>query len=311
MADGANFIAMQPAQLQALANMMRGPSTKLRRMTEATPEAWLEYRRHFVKIAQLQGWDDARSRQELAAGIQEKAGNAVSDININAAGIDVDDVLNMYQARFLPAAAGTTARTNYQTAKQLPTESVREWHTRVRELFFLAYPNGVIDHEHHSMDIFINGLYLPQVHFFTASQDIPHFTAALPVAERSETANRKQKQPSVHTVNARPVPNQAQANSLAPQGSGNCYFCADVFKVQNPHLKNQCPYFKTANRLYQSHKKPTNSSASTSSNQPNRGFNRRSRNNRQQNHVNAVTDTTDELDLSTTELFDEAESQGN
>ena len=187
----ANFIAMQPAQLQALANMMRGPSTKLRRMTNATPEAWLEYRRHFTKIAQLQDWDDLRCRQELAAGVQEKAGNAVADINVMAIGLNINNVLDLYQARFLPAAAGTTARTNYQTAKQLPTETVREWHTRVRELFFLAYPDGVINNAHHAMDIFINGLYQPQIHFQTASQNIDNFTNALPFAERAETATKR------------------------------------------------------------------------------------------------------------------------
>ena len=278
----ANFIAMAPAQLQQLAAIMRGPSTKLRRMTNATPEAWLEYRRHFQKIAELQNWDDHRCRQELAAGIQEKAGNAVADIDVNAAGLDINAVLALYQNRFLPVAAGATARTNYQTARQLPTETVREWHTRVRELFFLAYPDAAIDNAPHAMDIFINGLYTPTVHFCVASQHINNFTDALPVAERAETANKKNKQSGgIHNVFPRQSTQPtSQAPSLAPPGSGNCYFCADTFKIQSPHLKNQCPYFKAANRLYQNHKKtPQNKNPS------NRRFNQPRRN------INAIDDT--------------------
>lgn len=295
----ANFIAMNPAQLQQLAAMMRGPSTKLRRMTNATPEAWLEYRRHFQKIAELQNWDDHRCRQELAAGVQEKAGNAVADIDVNAAGIDINDVLTLYQNRFLPAAAGATARTNYQTARQLPTESVREWHTRVRELFFLAYPDAIINNAPHAMDIFINGLYVSQVHFCVASQHIANFTDALPVAERAETANKKHKSPGgVHNVYSRPQQQQPQS-TLAPPGSGNCYFCADAFKVQNPHLKNQCPYFKAANRLFQNHKK---SPQNKSSNSNTRRFNTPRRN------VNTIeeTDQTNDPDSDS-----DIESQGN
>ena len=306
----ANFIAMQPAQLQALANMMRGPSTKLRRMTNATPEAWLEYRRHFTKIAQLQDWDDLRCRQELAAGVQEKAGNAVADINVMAVGLNINNVLDLYQARFLPAAAGTTARTNYQTAKQLPTETVREWHTRVRELFFLAYPDGVINDAHHAMDIFINGLYQPQIHFQTASQNIDNFTNALPFAERAETANKRSgKGANIHALNFRSnQQNQNQTqnqNTLAPPGSGNCYFCADTFRIQSPHLKNQCPYFKAANRLFQSHKKSPNASAPTSAPASNsKQSNRRNQNRR---NVNAVTDDAD----ADVESEADTEEQGN
>ena len=305
-AVAANLIAMQPLQLQALANMMRGPSTKLRRMTNATPEAWLEYRRHFIKIAQLQNWDDPRCRQELAAGVQEKAGNAVADIDVMAPGLTIDNVLELYQQRFLPAAAGTTARTNYQTAKQLPTETVREYHTRVRELFFLAYPNGIINDANHAMDIFINGLYNPTVHFCVASQHIATFTDALPPAERAETANKKnQKTPGIHAVAPRPNFN-AQPNSLAPPGSGNCYFCADVFKVQNPHLKNQCPYFKAANRLFQSHRRSGSNSNSTASS-ASRASNSRRSNNSNRRNVNAV----DSADQHENDSDNDSEETGN
>ena len=100
---------MNAAQLQQLAALMRGGTAKLRRMTEATPAAWLEHRRHFNQIVTLYGWDDQRQRQELVASIQEKAGNAVSGILWNTHAT-INLLLNAIALRFLPAAAGATAR---------------------------------------------------------------------------------------------------------------------------------------------------------------------------------------------------------
>ena len=109
---------MNHAQLLLLAQLMRGGAAKLRRMTEATPAAWLEHRRHFTQIVTLYTWDDQRQRQELVASIQEKAGNAVADILWNTHAT-IDLLMDAIALRFMPAAAGATARSNYQRAKQL------------------------------------------------------------------------------------------------------------------------------------------------------------------------------------------------
>ena len=314
-AAAAQFLAMQPADLQFLANMMRGPSTKMRRMTNATPEAWLEYKRHFQKIRALQNWNDERCRQELAAGVQEKAGNAVADIDIYAPGVDIDDIIEAYQNRFLPAAAGATARTNYSTSRQIPTENAREWHTKMRELFCLAYPDLNIDETPHAMDTYIKGLCNPQVHFFVASQHIENFSACLPVAERAETALKHSPGGLKSSINAMQTRStNAQSNSLAPPGSGNCYFCADVFKVQNRHLKSNCPYFKAANKLFQAHKRnkqnPNQAPASQNSNvsSTNKNKPRKKKPNR---NVNAISDADDEADAESYYSDDESETPGN
>ena len=307
----AQFLAMQPADLQFLANMMRGPSTKMRRMTNATPEAWLEYKRHFQKIRALQNWNDERCRQELAAGVQEKAGNAVADIDINLPGRDIDDVIELFQERFLPAAAGATARTNYSSTKQLPTENQREYHTKVRELFYLAYPDLNIDETPHAMDTYVKGIYNSQIHFFVASQHIANFSACLPVAERAETALKTKPSTSINAIQPR-TQNQT-SNQLAPPGSGNCYFCADVFRVQNRHLKSNCPYFKAANKLFQAHKKgnqnaaPTNTQTASSNQGGNKSKQRKRKTNR---NVNAISDADDEADAASGYSDDDTE-QGN
>ena len=290
-AAGAQLIAMQPADLQALAQLMRGGSTKLRRMTEATAEAWLEYKRHFTKIAVLQQWGDERARHELAAGIQEKAGNAVADIDVDEAGVNLDDIIEAFEERFMPAAAGATARKNYQSAKQFPTESVREWHTRTRELFFLAYPGEDPNAQNHCLDIFVNGLSNATVKFFVASQPIAAFVEALPIAERAETANRD-------NVGAQAGRQQIGAIP-SPQGAGGrgplaCYFCLDVFKISSPHLKNNCLYFRAANQAYQAEQRggqPQATGSNPQGGQKRNNRNRRGKKGGQNRGVNAVVPT--------------------
>ena len=242
----APVVAMNNAQLQQLAQLMRGASAKLRRMTSPTAAAWLEHKRHFRQVAELQDWGDQRQRQELLASIQEKAGNAVMDLQIaNFATIAL--LQDAVEARFMPAAAGATARSNYQGAKQLPMESSREWHTRVRELFFLAYPNEDPNAQNHCLDLFVNGIYNGNVRFFVASQNLANFTDALPVAERAETAHRDINGPTTQAAGTHAITTGVHAMNLG----GNpaplaCYFCADAFKIQAPHTKNRCPYWKAA-----------------------------------------------------------------
>ena len=250
-AAAPGLVALQPAQLQALADMLRagGPgATRLRRMTEATPGAWMEHRRHFAKVVELQNWNDLRQRRELLASIQEKAGNAIIDIDV-AAFVDIDALLTAVEARFMPAAAGSTARSNYNSARQLPTESVREWHTRLRELFNLAYPNQNPNDHAHCLDLFVQGLANANVKFFVGSQDIPDFHTALTMAERSETASKRSTS-SAGNVHALTDQINAMDFNGRPRQALACYFCSDMFAVSNPHTKSNCPYWKAAQSLF-------------------------------------------------------------
>ena len=281
MAQPQQIVAMNDGQLGQLAQLMRGGATKLRRMTEATPSAWLEHKRHFGQIVVLQDWADLRQRRELLASIQEKAGNAVMDLTVaNHANIDL--LLAAIEARFLPAAAGITARSNYQNSRQLPTESTREWHTRVRELFFLAYPDQDPNAQAHCLNTFVNGLVNANVRFAAASQDIANFGAALPVAERAETASRDVTSMGKMGGGISAVTTGVSVLSLGsqnrPPGPLACYFCADMFNIQSPHTKNRCPYWKAARDSYNAAQSagPTPAQASSSNtNSGRRGRGRR------------------------------------
>ena len=254
-----NMMAMGPNEIAMLANLMRGSATKLRRMTQATPAAWMEYKRHFLTVAALNHWDDLRMRRELAAGMQEKAGNAVFDIDPGEAGITLEDLITAYEERFMPAAAGQTARKNYQSSRQLSTESAREWHTRVRELFNLAYPGEDPNDQAHCLDTYTNGLNNATVKFYVSCQPLDNFQQALSVAERAETANRDTSSgsrltgitPEVNAMGSRPPSSAPGAGQLS------CYFCMDAFRVSSPHPKSLCPYFKAVRQMWQADQQPS------------------------------------------------------
>ena len=250
-AGAPDLVALQPEQLAQLADMLRAGAggagtTRLRRMTEATPGAWMEHRRHFTKIVELQVWNDLRQRRELLASIQEKAGNAIIDVDIEEFPT-IQELLEAVEARFMPAAAGSTARSNYNAARQLSTESVREWHTRLRELFNLAYPNQNPNNHAHCLDLFVQGLANANVKFFVGSQQIEDFHAALVAAERSETASKRTTS-SAGALHA--LSNDMNVMNINGQSGLACYFCTDTFSVSNPHTKAHCPYFKAAKNLF-------------------------------------------------------------
>ena len=292
------FLAIQPAQLAALADMLRGGggATRLRRMTEATPGAWLEHRRHFTKVVELQNWDDLRQRRELAASIQEKAGNAILDIDV-ANFATIDALIAEIATRFMPVAAGATARSNYYSARQLPTESAREWHTRLRELFHLAYPNDNPNDHPQCMDLFVTGLHNSSVKFFVGSQHVPDFNQALTIAERSETAFKREKTQQ-GGINALTMGLNAMDVGGARTGLA-CYFCSDMFNVTNAHTKSNCPYWKAAKQMYYSENgagtRPNPSGAGPALAIPNgrssnqRRFRRNGRGSKPKRAVNAVT----------------------
>jgi hypothetical protein len=48
-------------------------------------------------------------------------------------------MLNLYESRFLPAAAGQLAAAQFQTAAQMDSEQIAVWHARLRSIFERAF----------------------------------------------------------------------------------------------------------------------------------------------------------------------------
>jgi hypothetical protein len=130
----------QQAQVRDLINQRGGAGRKLSSLESVNGSDWRVWRNHFTTVAQINDWNDLRQRRELRAAMQIEAARLTADINVEAQGLTIADVLNAYQERFLPAAAGQVARVEFHAAKQLPDETVLQFHGRCRELFMRSYP---------------------------------------------------------------------------------------------------------------------------------------------------------------------------
>ena len=72
--------------------------------------------------------------------MESTAAEFTSDIPSFVQGRLIDAMLNLYEARFLPAAAGQLAAAQFQTAAQMDGEMIAVWHARLRTIFERAFP---------------------------------------------------------------------------------------------------------------------------------------------------------------------------
>jgi len=106
------------------------------------PEEFLIWREAFLAATSIHDWDDSRLRQEARAAMQGQALAAVKDIPTNHQRPcqPVDQLLDLYQARFVTPAATDAARSNFDQVRQRPGETVNLWALRVRTAFARAHP---------------------------------------------------------------------------------------------------------------------------------------------------------------------------
>jgi hypothetical protein len=114
--------------------------TKHLKFSSAEGTEWRIWRRNFEQTIQINGWAKERCQREAAAEMESTASEFTSDIPAHVAGRPVADMLNLYESRFLPAAAGQLAAAQFQTAAQMDGEQIAVWHGRLRTIFERAFP---------------------------------------------------------------------------------------------------------------------------------------------------------------------------
>jgi hypothetical protein len=99
------------------------------------------WRRNFEQTIQINGWANERQQREAAAAMEGNAAEFTSDIPPPyVAGRAINDMLNLYESRFLPAAAGQVAAAQFQTAAQMDGEQIAIWHASPRSILERAFP---------------------------------------------------------------------------------------------------------------------------------------------------------------------------
>jgi hypothetical protein len=131
---------MNDAQLHQLLGLIRvgGGGHKTFKFSSAEGTEWQIWRRNFEQTLQINGWANERCQREAAAAMESTAAKFTSDIPAFVAARPIQD--NLYETRFLPAAAGQLAAAQFQTAAQMDGEQIAVWHARLRTIFERAFP---------------------------------------------------------------------------------------------------------------------------------------------------------------------------
>jgi hypothetical protein len=224
---------------QLLARMPRGidgGTKKLETLSSTNGSEWRTWRNHFQTVAVINEWDDERSRRELKAAMNGDASRLTNDIPIALHGIQA--VLQNYQNRFQPPAAGQIARVEFHAAKQRPDERVTQFHGRLREMFFRAYPNENAENSMQLIQAFTLGLLDTEVSRFVLDRAPDTFTAASNLASTKDATEAA----LLHRVGR----GKGVIHSI--QSGNQCWYCG-----ADGHRRDECPAYQLAKRYFTEH----------------------------------------------------------
>jgi hypothetical protein len=133
---------MDNAQLQQLLQVIRvgGGGHKTSKFSSAEGTEWRIWRRNFEQTLQINTWPNERCQREAAAAMESTAAEFTSNIPPFVPGRAIQDMLNLYKTRFLPAATGQLAAAQFQRAAQMDGEQIAVWHARLRTIFERTFP---------------------------------------------------------------------------------------------------------------------------------------------------------------------------
>ena len=255
--------APAPAAAPAAAAPAAAPvrmGKKLPPFSSATGSEWLVWRKTFNMVRRINDWDDLRARREAATAMEGEAGRVCRDVDPepqNNPGFTINDLLGVYENKFLPPMESDLAVSTFDAASQGPKETPILWGARVKELYLRAYPNNEVDNRI-CINRFVCGLKDRDVAMYVHEQRPQTFEAASQHA-LSKTASKQFMQSqwtgrgggrgdrdigSIGEMGA--VRNRDNRNQKRNgQGNNNrnmaCWFCGD-----RRHVRKDCEAYNAA-----------------------------------------------------------------
>jgi len=115
-------------------------------LNSSKPGDWLVHRARFLSIVHCYGLSDDRKKFELFQSLGDDAARVAGNVDF------LQMTFAMYLAnldsRFVTKSGSQLAEAEFWKAKQLPDESILEWHVRILAMFLRAFPGAEADGEY-------------------------------------------------------------------------------------------------------------------------------------------------------------------
>jgi hypothetical protein len=225
-----------PAPVAIMAN---NRPVKVRPFESGQAADWITWRKYFEGMAAMWEWEDARARRELLTAMDGEAARMTQDIEFRAAGQTADDLLTELEGRFITEAGAKLAQQEFRKARQMPDETVLQFHSRVRTLFTRAYPGVPTEGDGLARllrDTFIWGLESRKITEYVSDGQPATYQDCLTRAQGKLATlvgfeDEKNKRSSKSGLHAMKGPTEDQ-----PPDSRACHGCGQV-----GHFVRQCP----------------------------------------------------------------------
>ena len=218
-------------------------------------ESWPNFRRRFEHCALFNGWNTQQQKLALVSAMADKAADVVQDLQVKDF-FNIGNMLDAYEARFMPAAQSDIVRIQFDKCRQSSRESVLEYHSRLRALYRRAYPESTDDTQ--LIRRFAFGLANPWVQQMVLRKQAKTYddaleaalneAAVMDVADALKTGASSMTNQLPNSANAsghdghpEPMEIGAMGGNL---GSNECMFCG-----KQGHWKSQCQLWAKARRL--------------------------------------------------------------
>lgn len=103
-------------------------------------ENWFEFKQLFETTVNFLRYDDQEARRALKYCMRGAAAQAVNDILPDDANLTIAQMVQAYEARFVPAAASDLMISEFESAVQESKESILQFHGRLQTLWQRAFP---------------------------------------------------------------------------------------------------------------------------------------------------------------------------